>query len=186
VSLGGAQQLYGVRPDLTTLGKIISGGLPMAAFGGRADLMALFDPREGAPPIPQSGTFNGAALCCAAGVAGYGGIDPGIQSHIDSLAGGLRVSANDLFRRLGVKAQMVGVGSLFNIHFTEEPITDYRCVARSDREAVSTLALAMMNRGILIASRGMGCISSVMTDADLDAFLTALEASLVEDLEQAR
>ena len=70
VSLNGAQSLYGVRPDMTTVGKIISGGLPMAAFGGREDLMALLDPRKGAPPIPQSGTFNGAAICCAGGMAG--------------------------------------------------------------------------------------------------------------------
>ncbi len=185
VSLGGAQDLYGVRPDLTTLGKIISGGLPMAAFGGRANLMSLLNPCEGTPPIPQSGTFNGAAICCAAGVAGYGGIDSEIQSHIDSLADSLRGRANDLFRRLEIKAQMVGVGSLFNIHFTDEPITDYRCVARSNREAVNTLALAMMNRGILIAPRGMGCISSVMTTADLENFLSALEGSLVEDLQLA-
>lgn len=182
VSLGGAQELYGVRPDMTTLGKIISGGMPMAAFGGRADLMALLDPSKGAPPIPQSGTFNGAAVCCAAGVAGYGGITPEIQSHIDGLAESLRKRANDLFRRLAVKAQMVGVGSLFNIHFTSEPITDYRCVARGDREAMRTLALALMNRGIVVASRGMGCTSSVMTSADQDEFLAALEAALVEDM----
>ncbi len=95
----------------------------MAAFGGRADLMSLLDPRKGAPAIPQSGTFNGAAICCAAGVAGYGGITPDIQTHIDSLADTLRAGANALFQRLEIKAQMVGVGSLFNIHFTEEPFS---------------------------------------------------------------
>jgi glutamate-1-semialdehyde 2,1-aminomutase len=183
VALGGAQELYDVKPDLTTLGKIISGGLPMAAFGGREDLMKLLDPGKGAPPIPQSGTFNGAAVCCAAGVAGYGGITPEMQSHIDGLGGSLRTDANALFRRLGIKAQVVGVGSLFNIHFTDEPIIDYRSVARSDRKTVATLALALMNRGIVIAPRGTGCISSVMTKADLDVFLEALEACLVEDLQ---
>ena len=158
----------------------------MAAFGGRADLMALLDPVKGAPPIPQSGTFNGAAVCCAAGVAGYGGITPEIQFHLDGLAEGLRKRANDLFQRLAVEAQMIGAGSLFNIHFTSEPVTDYRCVARSDREAMKILALALMNRGIVVAPRGMGCTSSVMTSADLDEFLAALEASLVEDLRMAR
>ncbi len=185
VAMGGAQELYGVRPDLTTLGKIISGGFPMAAFGGREELMKLLDPTTGTPPIPQSGTFNGAAVCCAAGVAGYGGITPETQTHIDTLGESLRTRANALFRRLGVKAQMAGVGSLVNIHFTDEPIVDYRSVARSDRRAVAALALALMNRGIVIAPRGTGCISSVMSDADLDAFLDALEACLVEDLELA-
>jgi glutamate-1-semialdehyde 2,1-aminomutase len=186
VSLNGAQSLYGVRPDMTTVGKIISGGLPMAAFGGREDLMALLDPRKGTPPIPQSGTFNGAAICCAGGMAGYGGITPEIQSHIDNLGEDLRTRANALFGRLNVKAQAVGVGSLFNIHFTDEPITNYRCVARSDRDAGTVLALALINRGILLAPRGMGCISSVMTTADLDDFLTAMEGALVEDLQLAR
>ena len=180
--MGGAQRLYGVQPDLTTLGKIISGGFPMAAFGGRTDLMALLDPRQGPPAISQSGTFNGAAICCAAGIAGYGSITPDIQSHIDDLAENLRTRVNALFKRHKVRAQMVGVGSLFNIHFTEEPITDYRSVVSGDRQTLQALVLAMMNRGILIAPRGMGCISSVMTAAEVDDFLVALEGALVEDL----
>jgi glutamate-1-semialdehyde 2,1-aminomutase len=186
VALGGAQELYGVRPDLTTLGKIISGGFPMAAFGGRADVMALFDPRPGAPPISQSGTFNAAVVCCAAGVAGYGGITPTVQVHIDTLGEKLRTGANALFRRLGVPAQAIGVGSLFNLHFTPEPVVDYRSVVRGDRKALSLLALALLNRGIFIAPRGTGCISSVMTEAEIAAFLAALEGALIEDLEVSR
>jgi glutamate-1-semialdehyde 2,1-aminomutase len=183
VSLGGAQALYGVRPDLTTLGKIISGGFPMAAFGGRGDIMALLDPRQGPPAIAQSGTFNAGAVCCAAGLAGYRSITPEVQSHIDGLAEDLRTRANALFQRLKVRAQVVGVGSLFNIHFTDEPILDYRAVMRGDRQQLAVLALALMNRGIFIAPRGMGCISSVMTPMETSAFLTALEGALVEDLE---
>jgi glutamate-1-semialdehyde 2,1-aminomutase len=186
VSLGGAQTLYGVRPDVTTLGKIISGGFPMAAFGGRADIMALLDPRQGTPAISQSGTFNGAAVCCAAGMAGYGAITPIVQMHIDQLAGDLRTRANALFQRLKVRAQMVGVGSLFNIHLTDEPILDYRSVMRGERKTLSLLALALMNRGMFIAPRGMGCTSSVMKAAEIDAFLHALEGALVEDLELGR
>ena len=185
VSLGGAQALYNVRPDLTTLGKIISGGFPMAAFGGRADIMALLDPRAGAPAISQSGTFNAAVICCAAGVAGYGAITPIVQAHIDELADRLCREGNALFRRLKLPAQMVGIGSLFNIHLTDEPIINYRSVMGGDRKTLSTLALALMNRGISIAPRGMGCTSSVMTDGDIKAFLTALEGALVEDLELA-
>jgi len=185
VALGGAQAMYGVRPDLTTLGKIISGGMPMAAFGGREEIMALLDPRLGPPAIPQSGTFNAAAVCCAAGVAGYGAITSAVQTHIDALGDQLRAGANALFRRLRIPAQMVGVGSLFNIHFTDEPIVDYRTVVRGDRRALATLALALMNRGIFIAPRGMGSTSSVMTEKEVDAFLNALEGALVEDMELA-
>ena len=186
VAMGGAQALYGIRPDMTTLGKIISGGFPMAAFGGRADIMALLDPRQGPPAIFQSGTFNGAAVCCAAGVAGYGAITPSVQAHIDSLAEDLRIRANALFQRLRLRAQMVGVGSLFNLHLTDEPIVDYRSVLHGDRKNLSLLAIALMNRGIFIAPRGMGCTSSVMTQAEIDTFLTALEGAWVEDLELMR
>lgn len=183
VGLGGAQGRYGVRPDLTTLGKIVAGGFPMAAFGGRADVMALLDPRAGAAAIPQSGTFNGAAVCCAAGLAGYGGLTPEVQARLDALGEDLRARAQALFDRLGVRAQCVGVGSLFNVHFTDEPLHDYRAVARGDRQLQTLLALALANRGVFLASRGMGCASSVMTFADVDAFLRALEGALVEDLE---
>ncbi len=183
VALGGGQARYGVRPDLTTLGKIIAGGFPMAAFGGRAEVMALLDPRAGAPAIPQSGTFNAAAVCCAAGLAGYGGVTPDVQAHIDRLGEDLRARAAALFRRRGVGAQVTGVGSLFNLHFTAEPVEDYRAAARGDRARLALLALALMNRGVFLAPRGLGCISSVMTTAEVDAFLAALEAALVEDLE---
>jgi glutamate-1-semialdehyde 2,1-aminomutase len=185
VGLGGAQGQYGIQPDLTTLGKIISGGFPMAAFGGREECMALLDPRQGPPAISQSGTFNAAAVCCAAGLAGYGAITPATQTHIDALAEDLCARANALFQRVRVPAQMVRVGSLFNIHLTEEPILDYRAVMRGDRRSLSLLVLALMNRGIFIAPRGMGCTSSVMTNAELDAFIGALEEVLVEDLEMA-
>jgi glutamate-1-semialdehyde 2,1-aminomutase len=186
VSLGGAQALYNVRPDLTTLGKIISGGFPMAAFGGRADIMALLDPRSRVPAISQSGTFNAAVICCAAGVAGYGAITPAVQAHVDELANRLRRESNALFRRLRVHGQVVGVGSLFNIHLTDEPIINYRAVVRGDRKTLSMLALALMNRGIFIAPRGMGCTSSVMTQNDVDTFLSALESALIDDLELGR
>jgi glutamate-1-semialdehyde 2,1-aminomutase len=145
--------------------------------------MALLDPRGGTAPIPQSGTFNGAAVCCAAGLAGYGGITPDVQRRLDGLGEDLRTRANALFRRLGVRAHAIGVGSLFNIHFTDAVPTEYRAVARGDRERVALLALAMLNRGVFLAPRGMGCLSSVMTAADVDAFVTALEGALVEDLE---
>jgi glutamate-1-semialdehyde 2,1-aminomutase len=75
---------------------------------------------------------------------------------------------------------------LFNIHFTEEPIVDYRAVMRGDRPTQALLALALMNRGIFMAPRGMGCTSSVMTQAEIDAFLAVLEAALAEDLEFGR
>jgi glutamate-1-semialdehyde aminotransferase len=116
-------------------------------------------------------------------LAGYGGITTEIQTQIDGLADNLSTRVNALFNRLRVGAQMIRAGSLFNIHFTDEPISNYRTVMQGDRTALQFLSLALMNRGILIASRGMGCTASVMTSREVDDFLTALEGAIIEDLE---
>jgi glutamate-1-semialdehyde 2,1-aminomutase len=179
---GGGQEYFGVVPDLTTVGKIISGGFPMAAFGGRADIMDLLDPRSRAAAVPQSGTFTAAVIACAAGLAGYQAFTPEVLAHIDSLADDLRTRTRALFGRLDIDAQIIGIGSLFNIHFTREPIESYRVVARSDHKRRALLSLALMNRGIFLTPRGQGCVSSVMTSADVDAFVDALSVALTDDM----
>jgi glutamate-1-semialdehyde 2,1-aminomutase len=183
IALGGGQAYYGVRPDLTMVGKIVSGGFPLAAFGGRADIMALVDSRAHPPRVPQSGTFTAAAACCAAGLAAYGAFTKETLSHVDALALDLRTRTAEILDRLDVDAQVIGIGSLFNIHFTRERIDDYRAIARSDLKRRGLLSLALMNRGIFLTPRGQGCISSVMTSSDVDAFVSAVEVALVEDLE---
>src|SRR5205814_7834395 len=84
VAHGGAQQRYGVTPDLTTMGKIVGGGLPVAAFGGRADVMEVLDPRRGDGSLPQGGTYNGNPLGMAAGVAALGELTPEVYEEPDS------------------------------------------------------------------------------------------------------
>src|SRR5579864_2137511 len=117
---GGAQQLYGVTPDLTTLGKIIGGGLPVAAFGGRADVMQLLDPRR-ERNLAQGGTYNGNPLGMAAGLATMTELTPDVYMELNRRGARVTEQLSEVFASQGVRAQVNGVGSLFAIHFTDRP-----------------------------------------------------------------
>ena len=182
---GGAQEYYGVGPDLTTMGKVISGGFPLAAFGGREDIMALLDPRKGEPSIPHSGTFNAIPVCVVAGIAAMEDFTLPMYEKLNMLADRLCKAANNLFRELGIRAQVTQGGSLFNIHFTDGEILNCRDVARADQNLLRELFFSLLNRGIYTAPRGYGCISTPMTENEIDMFLKTLRSSLIEDLNLA-
>lgn len=175
---GGAQGLYGVRPDLTLMGKIIGGGFPVAAFGGRADIMTLLDPRSGSPAIPHPGTFNGNPIGMAAGIATLKLLTPKVYDHINGLGDLIRKRLNLLFQRLGVAAQAIGVGSLFFIHFTDQELFDYRSARTGDLAKLREAFLGLMEEGIFFSERGMGCLSSPMTEREIDRFVKAMEKVL--------
>src|SRR5262249_30655776 len=122
----GAQGHFGARPDLTTLGKIIGGGFPVGAVGGRAEIMAVFDPRGGAPIVPHGGTFNANPVTMAAGLAGMRLLDAASFAKLDDLSGRLRDGLAACFRDSGVEGRVTGVGSLFKVHPTDRALTDYR------------------------------------------------------------
>jgi len=105
---GGAQEVYDVRPDLTTLGKIIGGGFPIAAFGGRADVMALLDPRGGSPAIPHGGTFNGNPVGTAAGIATLEALTPDVYARLNMLGDQLRSRLADVFTARGGSVSVTG------------------------------------------------------------------------------
>jgi glutamate-1-semialdehyde 2,1-aminomutase len=178
VAPGGAQAVYGVTPDLTTMGKIIGGGYPVAAFGGRADVMALLDPRGDGPAIPHGGTFNGNPVGTAAGIATLETLTPAEYERMNSLGDLLRGRLTALFERLGLAVQVSGMGSLFNLHFTADDIFDYRS-SRAGANADSRAAmLALLNEGIYLAPRGLGAISTPMAEAEVDALVQAVERVL--------
>jgi glutamate-1-semialdehyde 2,1-aminomutase len=118
VAPGGAQERFGVRPDLTTLGKIIGGGVPVGAFGGRADIMQAYDPRGGQARISHGGTFNANPLAMAGGVATLQALTPEAYARLEALGDRVRRGVADLLRRLGRPGQVTGVGSLFWLHWT--------------------------------------------------------------------
>ncbi|MFZ0217327.1 MAG: aspartate aminotransferase family protein [Candidatus Dormiibacterota bacterium] len=173
VAPGGAQERYGVRPDLTTMGKIIGGGLPVAAFGGREDLMAQLDPnRPGS--LAQGGTYNGNPLGMAAGLAAMQALPDADYVRLEALGDRLRGELQAVFDRHDVAAQVTGVASLFQVHFTGRPVVDYRS-ARSDERHLRAFFLGMLGEGILLAPRGAGSICTPMGDAEIARFLAAAE-----------
>ncbi|HXH07907.1 MAG TPA: glutamate-1-semialdehyde 2,1-aminomutase [Vicinamibacterales bacterium] len=142
---GGAQQRYGVTPDLTCLGKIIGGGLPVGAYGGRADLMNLVAP---VGPVYQAGTLSGNPLAMAAGLWALEGLSPKLYRRMarlaDDLADGLALAA----REAGVPLQVNVVGSMLTPFFTEAPVRDYRSALASDTTAYAAFFRGLIARGI--------------------------------------
>ncbi len=175
---GGAQSLYGVRPDLTVMGKIIGGGYPVAAVGGRADIMALFDPEGGRPPIPQSGTYNGNPIGMVAGSATLTQLTPAAYDRLNAMGEDLRDRLNALFRRRGVGAQATGMGSLLNLHFTDVEVTDFRTMRTGDAAKMRQVFFGLLNEGIFLAPRGLACLSTPMGESEIDAFVRATERAL--------
>src|SRR3989440_1151703 len=167
VAPGGAQELYGVRPDLTVLGKIIVGGLPVGAYGGRADLMDLVAPSG---PVYQAGTLSGHPVVMAAGEATLAQLTPDIYAKIESqaarLESGVRVAG----------ACVVRVGSLLTLFFRERPPRNFREAKSSDVKAFAGFFHSMLDAGVLLPpSPFEAWFVSVAHDASvIDATLSAL------------
>lgn len=175
----GAQGHFGIRPDLTTLAKIIGGGFPVGAVGGRADLMAVFDPRPGKPAVPHAGTFNANPATMAAGLATMRLLDEAAYSRLDALGGQLRKGIDACFERCRFPGHVTGLGSLFRIHPHQRELIDYRSSVLDSAEAkrLETLHRGLLDHGVLIAPSGLGCLSTVITEAEIDHFLEALEVA---------
>jgi len=179
VAPGGAQELYGVTPDLTTLGKIIGGGLPVAAFGGRADVMELLDPRR-QPNLAQGGTYNGNPLGMAAGLAAMTELSPDVYEDLNRKGARVCEQLTEVLATHGVRAQVNGAGSLFAIHFTDKPVVDYRTKAASNQKMTHEFFLGLVNHGVLMAPRAMGSLSTPMEEGDLERFIDAVDAVVAE------
>lgn len=182
LSTGGAQKYYGVTPDLTTLGKIIGGGTPIGAFGGKREIMQLYDPRE--KKMYHSGTFNGNAVSMAAGLATMTAYDQAAVDHVESLGSKFKAGVEGIYHRLGLDMQVLGAGSIYNLLFTNKAVKNYRDVAAAHEELNKVLYLDLLTRGVFNAERGMFCMSTPMTEADIDFALVTLEAAL-KDLRPA-
>jgi len=178
----GAQGLWGIDPDLTTLGKIMGGGFPVGAIGGRAEVMTVFDPRHGKPALPHGGTFSANPVTMRAGLAAMQLLDEAAFKHLDALGDAVRDGINAAFRRHGVPGRAVGLGSLLKIHFAEREIRDYRSAYTTEQEAKRQAVFnsGLLNRGILAAGYGLMALSTPMTAAEADAIVAAADQSLAE------
>lgn len=182
LSPGGLQKLAGVAPDLTAMGKIIGGGLPIGAFGGRKEIMQQFNP-ETANFMWHASTFSGNPLTMAAGVAALQELTPQVYEELNAAGDRLRKGFSTAFEEVGIRGQATGLGSLVNLHFTDRPIQNARDSITGLFEAGPIpmhLHLCMLRRGIFPASRQMYCISTPMTNREIDMAAQALAESLQE------
>ena len=147
VASGGAQALFGVRPDLTVLGKVIGGGLPLAAFGGRADVMAMLAP-DG--PVYQAGTLSGNPLATAAGLAVLDALDDGSFRMLAGRAAELGAELQKVIAEAGLAVQVPVVESLVGIFFTDEAPRDFQESQAADPKTYARFFHAMLERGIAL------------------------------------
>jgi glutamate-1-semialdehyde 2,1-aminomutase len=145
---GGAQEVYGLRPDLSTFGKVVGGGMPLAAYGGRRDIMSKIAP-EG--PVYQSGTLSGNPVAVAAGIASLQALRaPGVYERLDfigrEIEAGLRAEAEEV----KIPVTINRVGSMFTVFFTEGPVFDYASAKKSDTARYGRFFHQMLEEGVYL------------------------------------
>jgi glutamate-1-semialdehyde 2,1-aminomutase len=175
---GGAQSLFGVEGDLTTMAKIIGGGLPVGAFGGRAEIMDLCDPST-VGHVPHYGSFNGNPATMAGGLAAMELYTPDEYDRINGLGDRLRDGVNALGAELGLTIQATGMGSLLNVHLVDGPIRQKRDVARANPAHARLFHLACLNEGLFPAGRALMCMSTAMDESTVDAALAGIRNAVL-------
>ena len=171
---GGLQALMGLTPDLTTLGKYLGGGMSVGAFGGRAEVMALFDPRRPGA-LPHAGTFNNNLLTMAAGIAGLTEVfTPEAADALRVRGDGFRDRLNALCRAAGAAMQFTGCGSIMNVHFTAASIRNPADAAGADARLRDLFFFDMAAAGIYLARRGFMALMLPVGDGELDDALAAV------------
>lgn len=179
---GGAQELYGVTPDLACYGKIIGGGYPLAAIAGRADILELSNPRTKAKEPRNtyiSGTLNGNPLAATAGLATLNELEkPGTYERLNATGARLRDGLRAIAARKGIPAQVLGAGPMANIYFTPDQIVDYRSLLKHKAPMAAALGRDLLARGIFTHLSAKLYMSLAHSDADIDAALEAVDAVL--------
>jgi glutamate-1-semialdehyde 2,1-aminomutase len=186
LSPGGLQKLRGVTPDMTSFGKYLGGGASFGAFGGRADIMARYDPSR-ADAVSHAGTFNNNVISMAAGLAGLRDLyTPAAADRLNEAGDRLRERLNALAAAQDVPLQALGVGSIMALHFHRGPVSKPQDLWAEDAAAAATLAdlqkllhLDLLDQGQYMARRGFISLSLPMTEAELGRFAAAVEEFLV-------
>nr|WP_162147979.1 glutamate-1-semialdehyde 2,1-aminomutase [Oleidesulfovibrio alaskensis] len=173
LSYGGAQQYFGITPDLTTLGKIIGGGMPVGAYGGRREIMERIAP---CGDVYQAGTLAGNPVAMAAGIATLAELKkadyPALEKRVDALASEIEA----ILKAKGVPVTVNRLASMFTIFFTEEPVTDYDSAKKADGTLYTRFYQQMRDQGIYLAPSGFECamVSLAHTEDDFAAMLAAV------------
>ena len=175
VAYGGAQALYGVLPDLTTLGKVIGGGLPVGAYGGRREIMELVAP---AGPMYQAGTLSGNPLAMTAGLETLRALqEPATYARLTALTERLVSGIGQAADRAGIPLQRASVGSMFGLFFTEQQVTDYTSAKTADTQRYARFFWGMLARGVYLAPSQFeaGFLSLAHSEEDIEATIDAAQ-----------
>ena len=177
---GGAQEYYGVVPDIAALGKIIGGGFPLAAVVGSAEIMRHLAPamEETGDFVQQAGTLNGNPVAAAAGLATLAELrKPGTYARLFETGRRLKTALQDAARAAGLPAQVAGEAPVFEIYFTDRPITDYRATLTADRARHAVFTRALLERGVVKAAQKI-YVSLAHTEEDIQRTVQAFSAAL--------
>lgn len=177
LAYGGAQEHYGVVPDLCTVGKIMGGGYPLAAVLGRADILSVFDPGEADSEtwINQIGTLNGNPIACAAGLATLAELrKPGTYEGLRATGKQVRQALVDICSEHGVPVQMCGEDAIFDVYFTDRPVANYRDGLAGDSQMMARLNAGLLERGVLKGTQKF-YPSVVHTEADVQKTIDAFK-----------
>ena len=172
---GGLQEVHGILPDLTTLGKYVGGGMSFGAFGGRAEIMGRFDPRQ-PDAFQHAGTFNNNVLTMNAGLVGLTEIyTPERARALNASGDRLRERLNTVVRRHRLAMQFTGLGSMLSVHMTDAPIRSQEDAERGNGRLRDLFYFDLIARGIWFAKRGMFALSIALDEADGDKLVEAVE-----------
>jgi glutamate-1-semialdehyde 2,1-aminomutase len=175
VHLGGAQALYGIQPDLTTLGKVIGGGLPVGAYGGKREIMQLIAP---AGPVYQAGTLSGNPLAMTAGIATLNILQqPGVWQDLEGTAQRLAEGIGQAAQMAGVPVFLTRTGTMFTAFFTDGPVQDWPTAKACDTKRYASYFHAMLANGVYLAPSQFeaGFVSSAHTPEIIDRTIQAAE-----------
>ena len=177
LSIGGAQAIYGIEPDLSTFGKIIGGGMPVGAYGGRKEIMEVVAPLG---PVYQAGTLSGNPLAMAAGIAQLSWLrdHPQVFTHIDDLGDKLYKGLSNIVKKFDAKCCVNHVGSLGSLFFTEGPVQDFSATRQINTDLYAHYFSHMLENNIYLAPAQFEAmfISAAHTDADIDRTLEAAQS----------
>lgn len=177
VAPGGAQALYGLTPDMTCLGKIVGGGMPLAVYGGRRDIMSCVSPLG---PVYQAGTLSGNPIAVSAGLATLGALNADVYARLEAASARLEGGLREAIASSGATACVQRVGAMLTLFFQAGPVNNWTDASRSDKSLFSAWFQGMLARGVLWPPSQFEAafISAAHSDADIDATLDAASASL--------